>query len=424
MPKKILIIIGTFLISGGLERAASKLGSKLCDKGYDIYYLNFFKTSPNYKIKGKIFSLNQHYYDLNKAKSFKKLLKNINYVIKSWFFVYPKKIRDFSNKYNIDLIITFGEYNNLPALLSRVLFKNKSKIIISVHTNPDLAYAKSGDIFNLINYFIFNVFTIRLLYRKADKIVTISKGIEKVLYNYGYCKDNVKTIYNFIDIDLCLKLSKEKIPFEFREIFRNNFVFVNVGRLAPVKAHMQLIRCFKKVVTKYNKAKLVIIGDGILKNDLKELINKLNLEKDVYLIGEYLNIFPFLKRSNCLVFTSFWEGFGRVILEALSMNLPVISTDCNYGPREILCPEFDLFEKIYYPYYAKYGILIKTFRYGKKINNSTLSYQEKVLANVMIKIIEDPKIQNKYSNGLIRARDFDEKIIIQHWEKLIDPLIT
>lgn len=422
MPKKILIIIGSFLVGGGLERAASTLGNKLYDKGFDIYYLTYFKASPNYKVKGKIFSLNQKYYDLNEAKSFKKLLKNINYIIKSWIFIFPKKIKDFSDKHNINLIISFGEYNNLPALLSRVFFKNKSKIIVSIHTNPNLSYGKSVDIFDLINYYIFNVFTIRILYKKADKIVTISKGIENVLSNYGYCKTSLKTIYNFIDIDLYLKLSKETIPSEFGEIFRNNFVFVNVGRLAPVKAQMNLIRCFKKVVTKYDKVKLIIIGDGILKNDLKKLINKLNLEQDVYLIGEHLNIFPFLKRSNCLVFTSIWEGFGRVIVEALSMNLPVISTDCNYGPREILCPEIDLLEKIKYPYYGKYGILIKTFRYKKKFNKSTLFSQEKILADVMIKIIKDTKIYNKFSNGLIRARDFDEKIIIQQWEKLIDQL--
>ena len=422
MPKKILILIGTFLVGGGLEIAASALGNKLYDKGFDIYYLTYFKASPNYKVKGKIFSLNEKYYDLNEAKSFKKVLKNINYIIKSWIFIFPKKIKDFSDKNNINFIISFGEYNNLPALFSRVFFKNKSKIIVSIHTNPNLSYAKSGDIFDLINYYIFNVFTIRLLYKKADKIVTISKGIENILSNYGYCKTRVKTINNFIDIDLCLKLSKENIPFEFREIFRNNFVFVNIGRLAPVKAQMNLIKCFKKVVTKYEKVKLIIIGDGNLKNDLKKLINKLKLEQNVYLIGEHSNIFPFLKRSNCLVFTSFWEGFGRVIIEALSMNLPVISTDCNYGPREILCPEINLLDKITYPYYGKYGILIKTFRYKKKLNNSTFFSQEKALVNVMIEIINDPKIQNKFSNGLIRARDFDEKIIIQQWEKLIDQL--
>ena len=422
MPKKILIIIGTFLVGGGLERAASTLGNKLYDKGFDIYYLTYFKASPNYKIKGKIFSLNEKYYDLNEAKTFKKLLKNINYIIKSWIFIFPKKIKDFSKKHNINLLISFGEYNNLPALLSRVFFKNKSKIIASIHTNPILNYAKSGNIFDLINYYIFNVFAIRRLYKKADKIVVISKGIENILSNYGYRKTSVKTIYNFIDVDLCLKLSKENIPFEFREIFRNNFIFVNVGRLAPVKAQIYLIRCFKEVVSKYEKVKLIIIGDGNLKNDLKKLINKLKLEQNVYLIGEHSNIFPFLKRSNCLVFTSLWEGFGRVIVEALSMNLPVISTDCNYGPREILCPEIDLLEKINYPYYGKYGILMKTFRYKKKFNNSTLFSQEKVLANVMIKLITDSKIQNKYSNGLIRARDFDEKIIIQQWEKLINQL--
>ena len=75
------------------------------------------------------------------------------------------------------------------------------------------------------------------------------------------------------------------------------------------------------------------------------------------------NVFPFLKKSDCFIFTSLWEGLPMTLIEALSMNLPIISTDCKTGPREILCPEIDLKKEIQYPYLGEYAVLIQPFPY-------------------------------------------------------------
>ena len=420
MTKKLLIISRTFLLGGGIERSAAIIGTKLYNKGYDVYYLTFSNVPAKYKIKGKHFSLNENYYRLSEAKGVKNFFKNIKNVLKSLIFVNPKIIKDFSDSHNIDLIITFGEYNNLPVLLSKILFKNKCKLIVSIRNNPDMQYAKSRNIPSILTFFLLNLITIKLLYKKADIIVPLSKGVGIALYNYGFNKSSVKPIYNLFDINSCLKLSKEKIPFEYRGIFKNSFIFINIGRLDMQKGQIHLIRSFKEVVAKYDKAKLVILGDGILKSELKQLTKDLNLEKNVFFMGVHSNIFPFLKKSNCFVFTSMWEGFGNVIVEALSTNIPVISVDCKYGPREIICPELDLIEKIDYPYLGKYGILTKPFKAGKSFDDLALTDEEKLYANVMLKTIEDSDIRNKYSNGLIRAKDFDEKNIIPKWEKIIN----
>jgi len=407
-------------MGGGAQRSAAIIGTKLYNRGYDVYYLTFSNASTKYKTKGKHFSLNENYYRLREAKGVKNFFKNTKKVLKSLIFINPRIIKDFSYKHNIDLIISFEEFINLPVVLSRILLNNKCKLIVSIRSNPDKKYAKSRNILSMLINFLFKVITIKFLYKKADIIVPLSKGVGNTLYNYGFSKNSIKPIYNLFDINFCLKLSKEKIPVDYREIFNDSFVFINIGRLIKLKGQIHLIKSFKKVVTKYNKAKLVILGDGILKNYLKQLVKKLNLEKNIHLIGVHSNIFPFLKKSNCFVFTSIWEGFGNVIVEALSMSIPVISVDCNFGPREILCPELDLLEGIEYPYHGKYGILTKPFKPRKNFNDLILSDEEDVFGNLMIKIIEDPDIRNKYSNGLIRARDFDEKKIIQQWEKIIN----
>lgn len=422
MKKRILIISRTFLLGGGIERSASTLGTKLYNKGYDVYYLTFSNLPDTYKIKGKHFSLNEEYYRLSEVSGFKNYLKNIKKVLKSLIFVNPIIIKDFSRKHNIDLILSFGEYNNLPVLLSKVLFRNKVKIIITIHVNPDEIYRINQNTQSIFTYFLLKLFTIKILSKLANKVVTVSRGIENTLYNYRFQKNKVETIYNLINLNSYLTLSKEIMRSDYQDIYYKSFVFINIGKLVPLKGQIHLVKSFKKVVSKYNNTKLVILGDGILKTALRDLVIGLNLEKSVFFLGVHSNVFPFLKNSDCFVFTSLWEGFGFVILEALSMNIPVISTDCKFGPREILCPELDLLENIKYPFHGKYGILTKPFNYKLKLNDLTLSDEEKMLADVMIKIIEQSDLRKKYSNGLIRAKDFDEKKIIMKWEKLINKI--
>jgi glycosyltransferase involved in cell wall biosynthesis len=134
------------------------------------------------------------------------------------------------------------------------------------------------------------------------------------------------------------------------------------------------------------------------------------------------NPFKFLKHSNCFVFPSLWESFGNVLIESLSLNLSIISTDCKSGPREILCPELNIDNKIDYPYFGKYGILTKPFPrmfIWNDLDEKPLIKEEKMLVDLMIKMIEDENLKTKYTNGLDRAKDFDIEKIIKEWENHI-----
>ncbi len=425
MSRNILFIVRNFEKGGGEERTAAELGSKFHNKGYNIYYLSFLKPSiDTYKVKGKHFSLIETVYRFDLGKGIKIVLKDIIKVIRFKFriFTYPKIIKNFTKNYKIDLIISFGEYNNLACLLSKIIFKNNTKLIVSIRNNPDLMYTKDQSI---LKYFIFKIITIKYLYKKADVIIpNFEADFENILYNYNPNKNNVKSIFNLYNINHCIKLSKEKIPFKYNEIFENSFVFINIGRIVEQKGQIHLIKSFKKVVDKNNKIKLVILGEGSLKNDFEKLVKLLNLQTNIFFIGIQSNVFPFLKRSNCFIFTSLWEGFPNVIVEALSMNIPIISTDCKYGPRTILCPELDISEKVNYPYFGKYGILTKPFFNRKALDYLKLSNGEKILSNLMIKIIEDPHLKKKFSKGIIRAKDFSEEKIFHEWEKIIKQLLS
>ena len=401
---KIQFLINS-LASGGAERVAVNLLNELSKKGYTIL-LYTLESSKQYFLYSNIL-----YKPLSNLKaSSGKFLK---------FFYLPILIIKYfletiKNKPNV--LISFLELSNFINIFIGKFLLNK-KVVVSVRTNPLIMYPKKTIYGKVHNFFI------KLLYPHADKVIVVSKKIKNMLVNfYNIPKEKIEVIYNAIDIQKYLKLAQEPIEEKYHKIFKDSFVFINVARLSEQKGHWFLIRAFKKVVEKYPNSKLIILGKGELKKDLENLIKKLKLENNVYLLGFHKNPFKFLKNSHCFVFSSLWEGLPNVLIEALTFNLPIISTDCETGPREILAPELDLEEKINYPYFGKYGILIEPFPRKfifKDLKEKPLIKQEKQLSDLMIKIIQDNSLRKKYSNGLKRAKDFDIDKIIKKWEKVI-----
>jgi glycosyltransferase involved in cell wall biosynthesis len=390
---KILIISDSLALGGGAEKFSASLGIEFHKRNHEIYHLTLFDDNPKYDFKGKYFTFNESH------------SKNILAKIKD-FFATSYKIQKICKKNEIDLIVSVGEVANFRTILSKYLFRNKTKIYASHHIYPE-SYLNNKVTYNRIKF----------SYSKADRIICVSKAIENVLQE-KYSLNNTLTIYNMIDIQSNLKKSNELLPEEYKEIFYDSFIFINIGRLNFQKGHWFLLRSFKKVTCKYKDVKMCILGDGDLKTKLTEMIIELNLEKNVFLIGNQENVYPFLKKSDCLILSSLLEGFPLTLIETLSLNLPVISTDCKTGPRECLCPSLDVNKEIEYPYFGEYGILTKPFQKKWKHSKDKLDTAEEMISNLMIKMIEDPILRKKYSNGLNRAKDFDKEKIIQYWEKL------
>ena len=105
------------------------------------------------------------------------------------------------------------------------------------------------------------------------------------------------------------------------------FKFVAVGRLSPEKNHSRLLRAFSRIVGDADNAVLVIVGSGPMESELCELARELRISDRVVFVGQLANPFPVLKRADCLVMPSDYEGQGLVLLEALTLNVPCISTD-------------------------------------------------------------------------------------------------
>jgi glycosyltransferase involved in cell wall biosynthesis len=221
-------------------------------------------------------------------------------------------------------LISFLSQPNLIAICARLLAQVDSRIIISQHNSLSL---------ELRNNWIDRL-AHRLLAPMADRVVAVSRGVAEDMASYaGYRRDRIEVIPNpVVGRDLTeLAAAEVDHPFFNSEIP----VFVGVGRLVAEKDFATLLRAFAHL-RKKRAARLALIGDGPLREALEHAATGLGVMDDVAFLGFRTNPYPFMKRAAGLVLPSRNEGFGIVLVEALALGTPVVSTGCPHGPAEIL----------------------------------------------------------------------------------------
>jgi glycosyltransferase involved in cell wall biosynthesis len=175
----------------------------------------------------------------------------------------------------------------------------------------------------------------RWFYPWADGITAVSKGVADDLALATKLRPSrIQVIYNPIVTPDLQKRSESLLEHPW---FGNGEppVVVGVGRLTAQKAFSVLIRSFA-LVRKSRPARLLILGEGEERPMLEALIRQLGLQEDVDLPGFVSNPYPYMANASLFVLSSRWEGLPTVLVEAMSLGTPVVSTDCPSGPREIL----------------------------------------------------------------------------------------
>ena len=379
--KKILIITESLIFGGGAQKFTSLISTGLSEK-FNIFILTFDDYHDIYPFKGKYYSLREN------LGLFVKVINSLrmNQLIRPIRIF--KKIQSISP----DIIISITDFTNVFTIITKLLFRIKIPLIISIRNNPILKYKRTNRIFNIL---------IRLLYplRVVDKVVAVSKRIQVILEkNYRLKKSKLITIYNGVKIE---KIRENQIDIikNYREVFYNSSLikFVNIGRLIDAKGHKYLIEAFYKTKEEIPNSILIIIGEGPLRYKLKKLIKKKSLENDIILLGFQKNPYKFLAQSDIFVLSSLYEGFPNVLLEALANGLPVISTNCESGPYEILDGN-------------KYGFLTDVM-------------DSEDLAKKMISLAKNKELMAKYSKlSLERIKIFNQEKILKEWIDLIEDL--
>lgn len=397
--KKVLFIIST-LNGGGAERAISNLSFKM-SKEMKMHILVNSVSANDYPCQAKIISLGM--------KTVAK--KNIFYQLVA-FIKRIKSVSKLKREGNYDVCVSFLESANFVNILTGNKF---SKIYVSVRNNlseyADWRYK-----------YIINT-AARILYKKADKVISLSKGVEHdLIFNFRLNRDRVTTIYNGYDIDLIQKMAEKEIEPEHKKIFSNDKrVFISIGRQTDQKGQWHLIRAFAEVNKKYPETHLVLLGQGELRDYLEELVQEFGLKEKIHFLGYISNPYRYIKRSFAFVFPSLFEGFGNALVEALSCEIPVISTDYRSGAREILTEDVDIKKKNRDEIeFGDYGILVPVGTFRKFKAEDPLENSEVLLARAMLQLIENQVLYEKYANvSLNGAKRFAMDKIISQWYDIL-----
>ena len=179
-------------------------------------------------------------------------------------------------------------------------------------------------------------FLARILMPSADAVVCVSKGVAEDFKSIiPKAKGLVHTIYCSVPSLEVIDNAEKKVENSFLESNKSHPIIVSVGRLVGQKNHSMLLKAFREVL-KERPAQLVLVGDGPDRNNLEQEARILKLSDHIFFAGYQENPYPFIKKSDIFVLSSDFEGFGIVLVEALSLGVSVVSTDCRSGPREIL----------------------------------------------------------------------------------------
>ena len=384
---RIVLLIIPNLSFGGAQRSFSKLSVEL-SKYYTVVNVVFNKDGiVDFPLGGELF-------DLGVARSTWLGGKLINF----WKRVY--RLSNLKRRTSVYASISFLE----GADYSNFLSHRGEKLIFSVRGSKKYDQNIHG-----LQGFIRHNILIPFVYKKANLVVAVNMGVADELVNIYRLKNPVEVIYNFYNFDRIKQEGLENISAEFEEIRKRSKIICLVGRLEIEKGLDRFLPVFRRILNQVS-VKLLIIGDGNLKQSLIEQSHNLNLitseeidqHADVLFVGYQSNPYKYISKCDVLALPSTHEGFPNVLLEAMILGVPVASADCPYGPLEILkTNNIDIA-----------GLLLPVL-------NSIES--EKTWEESLLKLFTDSHLKLALSKkGYLRAITFSESNAISKWLKLIE----
>ena len=211
------------------------------------------------------------------------------------------------------------------AVLAAAGLKDRPRVVVSDHAPLLAQYADSALATLLLKA------SVLTSYRFADRIVAVCDGLGTELARLaGLPQGRVTTIYNPIPRPGCSV--QAKFPWPKRPVKR----IVSAGRLKPVKCYPLLIEAFAPLARGGDGAVLAILGEGADRTAIEETAARLGISESVLLPGFTRHLADWLREADLFVSASDYEGFGNVLVEAMHFGLTVVSTDCPYGPNEVL----------------------------------------------------------------------------------------
>jgi len=378
----IAILINS-LAGGGAEKVVLTLVKEIGASGIDVQLIlvereQFYTLPPNVKV---------HY-----LTDYENIGGSINKFLS--VFSCARLLKKLVETHQIEVVQSHLIRSNYINVLAQVMGSpHKSQIVNHMLVSFDKKRGLLGK-GNLRLY--------KMLYHKADMIVSISKVMKKDLDEF-FALPNThphQVIYNPHDIDTINKLA-QSTPEEFT-FDPNKKYIISVGRLVARKRVDVLIQAFAELRHELPETELLILGNGSELASYQSSAETLGVASSVHFMGHIQNPFAYLSRSDVFVLASEDEGLPNIIIESLICGTAVISSDCVSGPREILSPNSDINIRLTDQLeYASYGILFP-------VNNQIL------LKEALYQLLTNRDMRNRYiQQGFKRAEDFKAPKIAQ-----------
>lgn len=352
-----IAIVSSSLGHGGAERFASLLGTMLHQLGYEVHHI-IIKDIVAYDYKGQLLNLGKlvppssgGLIPLQKGRHIARYLKQHN-------------------------IYTIIDIRSRPMLLRELFTKiiyGKRRVFFMIHSS------------NLEMYLPKSVFWAKFLYQKAAKLVFVSREIEaKAKAQYGFT--NTQTIYNPV-------VFPDKVYDKPTDAPAQYFIFF--GRLEDaIKNISLLVEAFSLSEAKEKNYQLLLVGDGTDKERIAQKIRDVKAEKYITILPFQKNIVPYIQHARATLLTSYFEGFPMSLVESLAVGTPVISVDCETGPREII-------------QHQRNGLLVP-------------NHNAQALAEAVNQMITDEQLYQTCKNNAQKSVEhLSLDTVSQHWQQLV-----
>lgn len=359
--KKLVIYIPS-IESGGVEKNLYYISNYLSKKKIDIYIVTANTNHKKY-FNNKVKFICPESVKWNNSSRLIKTLICLGLIIKKL------PLKDVS-------ILSFQ--SNVSAIILSKLFN--LKIIIRLNTSTE-KYIK-----NFIKKFFF-----KTIYSMSDMIIVNSLEFKKNLQKH--LKLNSIQIFNSIKN----KNLNKRLSIDYFKNF-SGIKILSIGRLTDQKSQITILKCLK--ILKKNKInfRFYLIGEGYKLNELKQYVKDQKLSKNVKFAGYKPKAYEYIKSADLFVLSSKYEGLPNVLIEAQSQNVPIISSDCSTGPKEILLN-------------GKLGSLFKVGNYYSMSKLIINFYKDKKIFLYKAKLAKKYLYRFDYEKNLSKYKNLINKIL-------------
>lgn len=226
-----------------------------------------------------------------------------------------------------DAMLSALNHANIVAILARKMAHVRTRLVVSERNSlVALGHTGRGWVMRQL---------MRRTYPWADAIVAVSRAMAlELVEEIALDPRKVTAIPNPVDVESIQRFARCRPDHPWLEPMQPP-VILAVGRLEPQKDYATLLKAFAKLRAQRD-VRLIILGEGSQRNELEQMIAELNLHDGVDLVGFKENPFRWMAACDLFVLSSRYEGFPNVLVQAMACGAPVVSTNCQTGPAEIL----------------------------------------------------------------------------------------